>query len=162
VYFREYVLHRHENNPILSPRGFPGVTAIFNPGQTTYQGKTILLCSVNNPLVGRARAQVAESEDGVSFTLRQEPFITGWDEPPFDFVLNSPIDSRITRIGDTYYIVNPAPGEDFDDCIARICFRKELRPRGRRGHEDMISAEVLSPESQPEEIPVKAREPVAV
>ncbi len=111
---REYVMHRHEGNPILGPEDFPGAESVFNPGQTMCNGKTILLVSIDCPPRGRPQTYVAESEDGIRFTIRDEPFITGWDVYPFDQVLPSPIDNRITKIEDTYYIVTPGPG-DFGD-----------------------------------------------
>ncbi|NIM52232.1 MAG: hypothetical protein GTO22_23810, partial [Gemmatimonadales bacterium] len=97
----EYVLHRHKGNPLLGPSDFPGADAVFNPGQTMCNGKTILLVSVDCPDRGRPQTHVAESDDGVHFTVREEPFIDGWDRPPFDICLWSPIDARITKIGDT-------------------------------------------------------------
>jgi predicted GH43/DUF377 family glycosyl hydrolase len=111
MHYPEYVMHRYEGNPILGPKDFPGAQAVFNPGQTVYDGKTILLPAIDCPPRGRPQTYVAESADGVNFTIRDEPFITGWDKPPFDFVLASPIDNRITKIGDTYYIVTPGPGD---------------------------------------------------
>jgi predicted GH43/DUF377 family glycosyl hydrolase len=118
MYYDEYVLHRYEGNPILGPRDFPGADSIFNPGQTVYDGKTILLASIDCPERGvRPNTYLAESDDGVNFTICQEPFITGWDKPPFDLCMYSPIDSRITKIGDTYYIVTPGPGEYGDVAV---------------------------------------------
>jgi beta-1,4-mannooligosaccharide/beta-1,4-mannosyl-N-acetylglucosamine phosphorylase len=107
-------MHRYDGNPLLGPADFPGAQAVFNPGQTTYEGKTILLVSLACPERGRPQTYVAESEDGTSFTIRDEPFITGWDRRPFDICLQSPIDARITKIDDVYYIVMPGPG-DFGD-----------------------------------------------
>ena len=117
MYYPEYVMHRHERNPILSPKDFPGAESVFNPGQTMYGDKTILLCAIDCPPRGRPQTYVAESEDGVNFSIREEPFITGWDRPPFNIALESPIDNRITKIGDTYYIVTPGPGEYGDVAI---------------------------------------------
>ncbi|MBN1458097.1 MAG: glycoside hydrolase family 130 protein [Armatimonadetes bacterium] len=114
MYYPEYVMHRHEKNPILGPKDFPGAESVFNPGQTIYDGKVILLLAVDCPPRGRPQTYVAESEDGVKFTIRDEPFITGWNKYPFDQVLFAPIDNRITKIEDTYYIVTPGPG-DFGD-----------------------------------------------
>lgn len=114
MHYYNTVLRRYEGNPILGPRDFPGADAIFNPGQTMYNGKTMLLLSVDCPERGRTSTYLAESSDGFDFAIRPEPFITGWDRPPFNICLYSPIDSRITKIGDVYYIVTPGPG-DFGD-----------------------------------------------
>lgn len=99
--YQEFILKRYSGNPIMSPCDMPLCGALFNPGQTDYNGKTILLVSVaprsghsdRSPLM----THVAESEDGIHFSINPKPFLDG-------------IDCRVTKIGDTYYIVNPKPG----------------------------------------------------
>ena len=44
----EFILKRHPENPIIAPKDFPGSYAIFNPGQTVYQGKVLLLLPVRH------------------------------------------------------------------------------------------------------------------
>ena len=49
LYRKENILHRCERNPIITPQniGLPyPVDAVFNCGQTTYQGRTLLLLPV--------------------------------------------------------------------------------------------------------------------
>jgi len=114
----EFGLKRHPANPIITPKDIPGADAVFNCGQTMYRGKTILLVAVimrNHPI---PRMHVAESEDGVHFIIRKEPFIMQSDNPrikPFD---NWPIDPRITYFEeeDTYYIIRP--GNSDAGCVA--------------------------------------------
>ena len=111
-------LHRHPANPLISPRDIPGCDAVFNCGQTMYKGKTILLVAVilkNHPT---PRMHVAESEDGVHFTIRPEPFIIQSSNPkirPYD---QWPIDPRVTYFAeeDTYYIMRP--GNSDAGCVA--------------------------------------------
>ena len=115
----DHFMTRYEGNPILSPRkDMPEADALFNCGQTMYKGKTILLVAVvlkNNPM---PRMHVAESDDGINFTIRKEPFITKSNLPhvgPYD---NWPIDPRITYFPeeDVYYIMRPG-GSD-SGCVA--------------------------------------------
>ena len=112
------MLERHPENPILSPEDFPYGPAdvVFNCGQTMFEGKTLLLVAVilrNHPT---PRIHVATSEDGVHFDIREEPFITRLEEEPFHSLDTWPIDPRVTRIGDTYYIIRP--GNSQAGCIA--------------------------------------------
>jgi predicted GH43/DUF377 family glycosyl hydrolase len=105
----ELGLHRYEHNPILSPKDFPGAQALFNCGQTMYQGKTILLVSIVLKGHPMPRIHVAESEDGLHFKIRPEPFITKSEVPFIEPLDNWPIDPRLTYIAedDTYYIMRP-------------------------------------------------------
>lgn len=109
----EFGLRRYESNPILAPRDFPGADAVFNCGQTMYRGKTILLVAVmlkNHPV---PRIHVAESADGIHFTIRPEPFITQSKVPHLAGLDNWPIDPRVTYFPeeDVYYIMRPANSE---------------------------------------------------
>ncbi len=104
MFYEEFILRRHPENPIIKPADFPGAQAIMNPGQTMFDGKTILLISVlhrsghyRGKAVG-ATTHIAESANGVHFKINPDPFLQG-------------IDTRITKIEDTYYIINPGgPG----------------------------------------------------
>lgn len=103
------LLTRHSENPILGPRDFPGghADAVFNCGQVMFGEKTILLLSVllrDNPV---PRIHVAESVNGVDFEIRPEPFITQLPDEPCRSLDTWPIDTRVTQIGDAYYIVRP-------------------------------------------------------
>ena len=107
MFYEEFILKRHQENPIIKPADFPGAEAIMNPGQTMYNGKTILLVSVfhrSGYYRGKpgATTHAAESEDGVRFKINPEPFLNG-------------IDTRITKIEDAYYIVNPGLPDSWAD-----------------------------------------------
>ena len=98
-----FILKRHPENPIIKPRDFPGAAAVFNSGQTMYKGKTILLISITHRSgyyrgVKRETTHVAESIDGIHFRINPAPFL-------------DTIDTRVTKIGDTYYIIYPASGQ---------------------------------------------------
>lgn len=102
MFHEEFILKRHSENPIIKPKDFPDAEAVFNPGQTMYEGKTILLVSVSHRsgyYRGKQRetTHVAESTDGVHFKINPEPFL-------------DTIDTRVTKIEDTYYIIYPAHG----------------------------------------------------
>ena len=101
MYYEEFNLKRHPENPLIKPCDFPGAEAILNPGQTIFDGKTILLVSIihrSDHYRGKqgVTTHVAESTDGIHFKINPAPFIQG-------------MDTRITRIGDDYYIIYPAP-----------------------------------------------------
>lgn len=106
----QFGLVRNEANPILKPSDFPGAEAVFNCGQTMYNGKTILLVAIllrNDPA---PRMHVAESADGVNFEIRKEPFITKSKHMDLGEYDQWPIDPRISYFPeeDVYYIMRPA------------------------------------------------------
>lgn len=105
----QFGLTRHDANPILAPRDFPNAEAVYNCGQTMYQGRTILLVAIMLRTEPLPRMHVAESEDGVNFTIRPEPFITQSSHPVIGPLDKHPIDSRITYMADEdiYYIMRP-------------------------------------------------------
>ncbi|MCK4423340.1 MAG: glycoside hydrolase family 130 protein [Candidatus Omnitrophica bacterium] len=115
MFYEEFILKRHPENPIINPADFPGAEAIMNPGQTMYNGKTILLVAVfHRSRYYRGKpgvtTHVAESEDGIHFEINPEPFLQIPDKEPYKSVDHHPIDTRITKIEDTYYIIHPASG----------------------------------------------------
>ncbi len=109
------LLHRNKNNPIITVEDFPiPSNAVFNCGQTMYNGQTILLIAAfykerraNGSLTG---IHVARSDDGIHFEIEKEPFCDkrNWNKNCSLNVDGWVIDPRITKIGDTYYIVRPA------------------------------------------------------
>ncbi|MDD2302801.1 1,4-beta-mannosyl-N-acetylglucosamine phosphorylase [bioreactor metagenome] len=107
MYRKEFIMHRHVTNPIITPLDFPDADAVFNCGQTMFNGKTLLLLSVC-PREGRPCMHIATSSDGVKFDIEPEPFITPLTDGPLACLDEWAIDPRITRIDDTYYIVRPA------------------------------------------------------
>jgi predicted GH43/DUF377 family glycosyl hydrolase len=98
------LFQRFEGNPILRPDDFPNmVNAVFNPGATVVDGRTLLLLRVEYR-TGLSALVTATSEDG----------LTGWEidpvrglQPRSDrFEEHWGIeDPRITRVGDEYFVV---------------------------------------------------------
>jgi predicted GH43/DUF377 family glycosyl hydrolase len=98
------IFRRHSGNPILGPRDFPKmVNAVFNPGATTIDGRTLLLLRVEYR-TGVSSLVVATSEDG----------LTNWEIDPVrglhpncdGFEEHWGVeDPRITKVGDEYYVV---------------------------------------------------------
>jgi len=106
------ILRRHPGNPLITVKDVPGFMTVFNPSPAEYRGQTILLLSMI-PFRGRYGGQthVAKSDDGLHFDIDTEPFIVLDDQPfPFDIMHRHVIDNRISRIGDTYYILTPVLG----------------------------------------------------
>lgn len=112
------ILKRHPNNPIITPDMIPGIAAVYNPSPVMYEGKTILVLSTlsydfeldNQKPIG---SYIAVSDDGVNFQIRTEkPFIdfSTCGEPFNKIIGTAPIDSRVTKIDDTYYLLTPIFG----------------------------------------------------
>ncbi|MBN1445176.1 MAG: glycoside hydrolase family 130 protein [Candidatus Omnitrophica bacterium] len=109
------MLKRHPANPLIKPEDYPGVSQIFNPSPAMYKNKTVLLLSMCffNSMGGETR--VAESEDGIHFKIDDRSFINLADKPfPYDIVNQHIIDNRVTKIGDTYYILTPVGTAKYD------------------------------------------------
>jgi predicted GH43/DUF377 family glycosyl hydrolase len=98
------LMRRYSGNPILRPHDFPKmVNAVFNPGATVFEGRTLLLLRVEYR-TGLSSLVVATSDDG----------LTGWEIDPVRG-LHSMVDSfeehwgiedpRITKVGDEYFVV---------------------------------------------------------
>lgn len=108
-------MKRVDNNPIITVEDFPvPAQAVFNCGQTMYNGKTVLLIAAlykdrrpNGSITG---IHVAMSEDGIHFDINPEPFCDkrDWAGSCPGIFDGWVIDPRITKIDDTYYIVRPA------------------------------------------------------
>ncbi len=100
---------RYAGNPVISPRDLPFPTQqAYNPSPVMYKGKTVLLVSVlpyEHEYLGQTH--VAFSDDGIHFEINPEPFVTipGPESPWNNF--HHIIDSRVTKIDDTYYILTP-------------------------------------------------------
>lgn len=110
---KETMLKRFPENPIITPEDFPFAPAdvVFNPGQTTYNGKTILLVSVLSRNRPYAETYVAESSNGIDFTFHEKPVFFRDPDKKFGEYDNHPIDCRVTQIGNEYYIVRPGNSE---------------------------------------------------
>lgn len=107
------ILKRHPANPIISPMDFPYGPAdqVFNPGQCMYKGKTLLVLSVKLRNKPYARAHVATSDNGIDFEIREKPLFQVDFDKRFGELDMHPIDCRVTRMGDTYYIIRPGNSE---------------------------------------------------
>lgn len=106
-------LTRYEGNPLFDPEDFPFCDAdqIFNPGQVKLpDGRTILLLSVIPKNEKYARCHVAESTDGIHFTIHPEPIFKVDEKKPFGELDFHPIDCRVTWFAEEKccYIMRPA------------------------------------------------------
>jgi predicted GH43/DUF377 family glycosyl hydrolase len=116
MHYEEFILKRHPKNPLITPADFPGAQAVFNPGQVQCGDTTILLVSISHRSSGYrgikgATTHVAKSTDGVNFAISPEPFLQYPPNlEPYASVDFHPIDTRVTKIEDTYYVVHPACG----------------------------------------------------
>lgn len=98
------LLQRYSGNPILRPHDFPKmVNAVFNPGATVIDGRTLLLLRVEYR-TGLSSLVTATSDDG----------LTDWEIDPVrglhpltaSFEEHWGIeDPRITKVGDEYLVV---------------------------------------------------------
>ena len=118
-------LVRFAGNPLFRPEEFPYGIAdqVFNPGQVmTPDGRTILLLSVLPRGERLARCHVAESSDGIHFTIHEKPLFSA-DDTAFPGLDNHPIDCRITWFpeDDCYYIIRP--GGDTDTGTIAFLYR---------------------------------------
>ncbi|MEK7667444.1 MAG: glycoside hydrolase family 130 protein [Gemmatimonadota bacterium] len=109
-------LVRSACNPILTRADIPPVlpdftdmTSVFNPGAIRFGGKTLLMLRVQSR--GRRTALVmAESDDGVRFSVGREPVRFRGIERAGE-TLHHLYDPRITRLGDTHVILFAADTE---------------------------------------------------
>jgi predicted GH43/DUF377 family glycosyl hydrolase len=97
------LFRRFPGNPIIAAEHFPfTVNSVFNPGVTTFEGETLLLCRVEHR-TGLSSLIVARSADGLNDWIIEpdrcmEPLIDSHDE---QWGIEDP---RITKCGDDYYI----------------------------------------------------------
>ena len=121
MYREETYLQRHPGNPILRPSQVPGAEAFMNGCPFVYQGRIHLL----QPIIWRGREfpslHVCESDDGVQFRIRPEPFIqftARQESDPLFHLDRWAIDPRVTKIGDDYYIIRP--GDSYLGTVALL------------------------------------------
>ena len=107
------VLQRYKGNPIIAPADFPGAYTTFNCGQVMYQGKYLLLVAMQKMIDPLPAIHVAESEDGIHFTIREKALITQSQHPVIGPLDQWIIDPRLTYVpeDDMYYIMRPASSE---------------------------------------------------
>jgi beta-1,4-mannooligosaccharide/beta-1,4-mannosyl-N-acetylglucosamine phosphorylase len=116
--YQRSTFERYSDKPIIQPKDFPGAECIFNCGQTIFEGQPLLLVSILHVSghyrgIKGATTHVARTTDGIHFEIDPEPFLQRREDFPFGSydIENHPIDTRITQIGDTYYVVHPASGQ---------------------------------------------------
>ena len=73
---KEYIMHRYKGNPLITTDDFPvPAQAVFNCGQTMFEGKTVLLIAATykKPINGKLTGiHVAMSDDGINFKINKE------------------------------------------------------------------------------------------
>ena len=75
------IFRRHDSNPLLHIKDYPGIAQLYNPSPARVGDETILLVSVVEHAathgVGRdvGQTRVARSRDGIHFELGSEDFI---------------------------------------------------------------------------------------
>ena len=103
-------MHRHPKNPILTRDDIPNIapnlidaSSVFNPGAVKYKGKNLLMLRTQS----RSRETflvVAESQDGVDFTVRNEIVHFKGLENIKDRIFHI-YDARISQIDGTFYVM---------------------------------------------------------
>jgi predicted GH43/DUF377 family glycosyl hydrolase len=125
------LLTRHPANPLLKVSDYPGIAQLYNPSPVRFGDKILLLVSVitfrGGNGIDSGETRLAESADGVHFRLADEPFVTLPARPPFDRINRHLIDSRVTRIDDTYYIVTPVMSDQYDGPCAVLGRTKDFK-----------------------------------
>ncbi len=104
------ILQRHAASPILTAAPYPGVCTVFNPAPFIRDGQVNLLVSItrNRREPGSFReTRLATSPDGIRFTMADRPLIDQRVLPEPFRSLGGPIDCRLTRIGDDFYLLFP-------------------------------------------------------
>ena len=96
---------KFEGNPILTKENVPfRVNSIFNAGAVKIGDRYILLCRTEMP-DGRSSFTIAESTDGINFTVADRPCLTPKDHKDyFEYVEWGIEDPRITPIGGSYFL----------------------------------------------------------
>lgn len=132
------VVKRWEGNPILSAEDIPfPCNTVFNAGAVKMGDEYLLLLRVED-MRGHSVLALACSEDGYHFTVHDAPVMVPSQEGEFAIYEHKGIeDPRITRIGDTYYIIYTA----VSDFGARLALAKT---------EDFRSFERIALISEPE------------
>jgi predicted GH43/DUF377 family glycosyl hydrolase len=111
LYQKKYIVHRCAQNPILTKDDFPGdIVSVFNSGIIKHNGKYVMICRCEDSSFSRYM-WVAQSDDGIKFTLRDKPLAMPVDDPLFREYVDgekSYWDPRITCIEGQHYIVHAA------------------------------------------------------
>ena len=103
------VIQRYSGNPILTRDDVPyPVETVHNAGVTQYDGRTVMLFR-SHLRNGRSIIGIAESDDGLKFSVRPEPFIIPSNDGVFaEYEAFGVEDARITCIDGEYLITYSA------------------------------------------------------
>ncbi len=128
MYREEFYLRRHPANPIIRPDMMPGAEAMMNGCPFVFKGKIHIL----QPVIWRNKdcpsMHVCESDDGVNFRINPKPFIKfdhKEDKTHLFHMDRWQIDPRVTKIGDTYYIMRP--GDSYLGTVALLGKTKDWK-----------------------------------
>ncbi|MCJ7472481.1 MAG: glycosidase, partial [Actinobacteria bacterium] len=105
----EPIIKRYEKNPILTKYDVPyPVETVHNAGVAKHNSKYIMLFR-SHCRNGRSIIGLAESDDGLSFRVRPEPFITPANVEPFASYEEYGVeDPRICVMDGEYFITYSA------------------------------------------------------
>jgi len=100
------ILHRHADNPILTPEQFPWrIRAVYNCSAVkTAPGRYVMLCRVNE-LNAKTLLWPADSTDGVHFAPRPEPYAMPDDPVWREAASTVYYDPRVTFIDGEYKVL---------------------------------------------------------
>jgi len=103
------LVNRYKQNPIITLIDIPfPCNTVFNAGTAMINDKYILMLRVEN-LRGKSVFVLAESHDGIHFTIHKNPVMSPSNKEPFKtYEARGIEDPRITKIDDTYYILYTA------------------------------------------------------
>ena len=105
---------RYPGNPILTAADFPPshrIQHVFNSGVVKYQGRYLMMCRCENARL-KPLFWIAESDDGIRFTLRAAPVVMPVDDPVFARHTSKTFyDPRITPLDGKFYITHAAHSE---------------------------------------------------
>ena len=107
--FGRDLVTRYEDNPLLTPDDIPfPCNTVFNAAVARHNGEYLLLLRVED-LTGRSVFALARSDDGLDFTVDDEPVMTPAAEGEFAVYERKGIeDPRITQVDGVYYIMYTA------------------------------------------------------
>lgn len=119
---------RLSDTPVISPRGDGWEAAgTFNPAVVLRDGKIVMLYRAQDKQ-GTSRLGIAESNDGIHFTRRDQPVLS----PEASYEKDGGVeDPRLVQFGDTYYLTYT--GYDKKDAQLCLATSKDLIHWDRKG-----------------------------
>jgi len=103
------LVERYEGNPVITASSIPEpCNAVFNAGATQINNEYMLLLRVEG-LEGKSKFYLAKSLNGYDFKVSNAPVFLRSDIEPFKTYEKRGVeDPRITKIGESYYILYTA------------------------------------------------------